>query len=533
MANTSKLLGRNRDLPQLESVSIAALTGGSANDGQDTALCTVPVLARSFNPGTGTGIAGELAMNRMVPRCISFISQGSSNTTGNATNNADLQLRLYRSGVYQGVWAYYPLSINTTLGTATTAGSTQTVTPAAMTGIRPGVALYVDASGTNPELVYVSATTATTFTAYFAYAHTTSATVTSVLIPYRPIDFVQTPNASTTASVVIPTGGVATTITPSSVYGFHVGDQITISGAGTYEYNALISAVTGSSVTATFAQAHSGTTNVGYLVATTSATAVTGGTTSAIVVASLTNIVAGQTLYLQGTGADAAKTNGPLTVSSITPATRTVTFSAAIPTNSYSNPIVVSSVAPTTSSTAVTANTTTSITVTSATGIAAGQQIGLIGTGTDSPKTDTLTVLSVNGTTVTFVSAPTNSYSQTIVVCLMTATTTGSTVSAGSQTITVASATNIFVGQSLTLWGGTNAPAETVTISAMTTAGALTVTPANTHSGTVTLTSVSANTLEVREGDVLTFARLSNNSTGIATPAGLLQIDWIPSGPRS
>jgi hypothetical protein len=59
----------------------------------------------------------------------------------------------------------------TTATTAVTAGSTTTVTPAAMTDISANVALVVD-TGSQAESVIVKATTATTFTAYFEKAHT-------------------------------------------------------------------------------------------------------------------------------------------------------------------------------------------------------------------------------------------------------------------------------------------------------------------------------------------------------------------------
>ena len=64
---------------------------------------------------------------------------------------------------------------NTTLGTAVTPG-TRTVTPASMSNIVVGRYLPVD-TGSNAEVVYVSAVTATTFTATFVNNHTSSAPV--------------------------------------------------------------------------------------------------------------------------------------------------------------------------------------------------------------------------------------------------------------------------------------------------------------------------------------------------------------------
>lgn len=63
---------------------------------------------------------------------------------------------------------YYLNRVGTTLGTAIIAG-TRTVTPASMTGIAVGKKLAI--GGTDNEEVVVTATTATTFTAVFQYAH--------------------------------------------------------------------------------------------------------------------------------------------------------------------------------------------------------------------------------------------------------------------------------------------------------------------------------------------------------------------------
>ncbi|WP_152976554.1 hypothetical protein [Herpetosiphon geysericola] len=65
----------------------------------------------------------------------------------------------------------------TTLGTGIVAG-TRTVTPASMTGIAVGNKLAI--GGTNPEEVTVTATTGTTFTAVFQYAHLAADSVSRV-----------------------------------------------------------------------------------------------------------------------------------------------------------------------------------------------------------------------------------------------------------------------------------------------------------------------------------------------------------------
>lgn len=72
--------------------------------------------------------------------------------------------------------------INTTLGTNIAAG-TRTVTPASMARIFVGQRLHIDqGSATVGESVVVTAITATTFTAVFAFAHVIASTVTAHII---------------------------------------------------------------------------------------------------------------------------------------------------------------------------------------------------------------------------------------------------------------------------------------------------------------------------------------------------------------
>jgi hypothetical protein len=66
--------------------------------------------------------------------------------------------------------------VNTTLGTAVSAGTLATVTPAAMTNILPNMVVQI--GGANPESVFVIEITTTTFTAFFTKAHITSDAVT-------------------------------------------------------------------------------------------------------------------------------------------------------------------------------------------------------------------------------------------------------------------------------------------------------------------------------------------------------------------
>lgn len=150
----------------------------------------------------------------------------------------------------------------------------------------------------------------------------------------------------------------------------------------------------------------------GQLISATSATAVTGGTTAALTLSNVTNMAVGGVLYLQGTGADAAKVNGPLVIQSIVGSL--VTFTTAIPTNSYTHTIIVAGIAPTTSATAVTGGSTAAITVASVLNLVQGQTIGIVGTGTDLGNVETATIQSIAGSLVTFTAPLINSYAVTI-----------------------------------------------------------------------------------------------------------------------
>lgn len=131
-------------------------------------------------------------------------------------------------------------------------------------------------------------------------------------------------------------------------------------------------------------------------------------------------------------------------------------------------------------------------------------------------------------------------------------TTSSTTITAGTRTVTPASMANIFVGTQLVFSAGTGAT-ETVTVLAVT-ATTFDATFANGHSGAYTIVSAPLATItyasgtndskwvprtltsqkvnEVRKGDVLTFARVSSNATGLASPVGMVVIDWVNAGPQ-
>jgi len=131
-------------------------------------------------------------------------------------------------------------------------------------------------------------------------------------------------------------------------------------------------------------------------------------------------------------------------------------------------------------------------------------------------------------------------------------TSSATTITAGTRTVTPASMAYIFVGTQLVFSAGTGAT-ETVTVLAVT-ATTFDATFANGHSGAYTIVSAPLATVtyasgtndskwvprtltvqkvnEIRKGDVLTVARVSSNATGLASPVGMVCVDWDNAGPQ-
>lgn len=134
---------------------------------------------------------------------------------------------------------------------------------------------------------------------------------------------------------------------------------------------------------------------------------------------------------------------------------------------------------------------------------------------------------------------------------LLVNTTSATTVVASTMAVTPASMANIAVGIQLVFSGGTGAT-ETVTVQSVTST-TFTATFANGHSGAYAIASAPLATVTyangtndtkwvqrnmivqktnfIKGGDVLTVARVSSNATGLASPIGFLNIDWITSRP--
>lgn len=251
MARPNKSM--HRDWPMIETATFGSLAAGSAADpAQDTIIAAVPQINHAYGQ-IGTA-QSALPLNRQVVRLASFISQAAANTVGNATNNAELRINVWRQGVLQGAIAYYSLAVATTLSGAVTAGSVQTVGLASAANVVGGMPLYVDAGG-SAELVYVQSVSGSNITAYFAKAHNSAVAATSILIPFRPIDFVPALGVSTTATGSASAGSQA--VTPATMHGIHVGDSLAIAGTGTAE-TVVVTAVTNTTFTAVYANTHNG-----------------------------------------------------------------------------------------------------------------------------------------------------------------------------------------------------------------------------------------------------------------------------------
>lgn len=191
----------------------------------------------------------------------------------------------------------------------------------------------------------------------------------------------------------------------------------------------------------------------------------------------------------------------------------------------------------TTTSTAVSSAGSVTITPSAMTNIFVGTQL-LVDTGASA---ETVVVTAVTSTTFTATFANTHSSTWNVVsapLASVTYATTSSstTITSGVKTVTPASMASIYVGTQLNFSGGTGS-AETVVVTAVTST-TFTANFANGHSGGYTiaiaevalvahqLTALAPNKL--LPGDILTFARVSSNSTGLASPAVTVQLDWAP-----
>lgn len=130
---------------------------------------------------TATGVLQSGTINLVLtgsPQILSFIIYFAAGATAFAGETGSAYLKITNFRLVTST----ANRINTTLGTNIAAG-TRTVTPASMARIYVGQRLFIDqGSVTVGESVIVTAITATTFTAVFAFAHVIASTVTAHVV---------------------------------------------------------------------------------------------------------------------------------------------------------------------------------------------------------------------------------------------------------------------------------------------------------------------------------------------------------------
>src|SRR6266704_1289104 len=163
----SKALRGNRDLPQMEAVTLAASAAGTGTD-YEHGITNVPNLRQSAPSGT----AGMQADNTMSVRWFSLLPEAA--ITGAVTNNYTMKLMQRRAGV---------VLTSTTSSTAVAgAGTTVTLTTAAAGAANCYVGQSLDLTGGTgtAETIIVTAVVDTThITAYFVNTHSGTYTLTS------------------------------------------------------------------------------------------------------------------------------------------------------------------------------------------------------------------------------------------------------------------------------------------------------------------------------------------------------------------
>jgi hypothetical protein len=178
----SKALRGNRDLPQLESTSVAGASAGTASDAAfEQVIAVIPDLTKS----APTGTAGMQANNAMQIRW--FLLSWLAAITGAATNNCSVQLKQWRGGA---------VLTNTTSSTAVGAAGSATITVGAGGANNCYVGQYLDISGGTgtAETIVVTAFSAVgnTITANFANTH--SGTYNVVSTPLASVTYANATN---------------------------------------------------------------------------------------------------------------------------------------------------------------------------------------------------------------------------------------------------------------------------------------------------------------------------------------------------
>lgn len=365
-----------------------------------------------------------------------FESEVAQTTLGTAINAVDTTL------------SPSSLRVNTTSGTAVAAPGTVTITPASMTNIVNGVKLLYNAGSTSLEKVTVSNVTGTTFDATFKNTHLTGVAIKSV-------DDWAVPEVDTTTTAGYASG--ARTITPATMANIVAGMTLIIGWGGEAEEEVIVSSVTATTFNVTLVYGHASGEKIR-----------NGENSYSVRPQSMTGIVAGMNLEIGGRNSEVVN------VASVTSTHFTASFKYAHPGDS-----------------SVTTAKRQTVTPASMTNIVKGREyrIGNEAGVTDS-EPEKIIILETTGSTFTADFNNPHGSTDTLVriysgdynawlkvtnirvvtsIANMVNTTIGSNISAGSQTVTPASMTGIYVGQKLVIDGsGVGDTGETVEVTAIT-----------------------------------------------------------------
>lgn len=260
-------------------------------------------------------------------------------------------------------------------------------------------------------------------------------------------------------------------------------------------------------------------------VSTTSSTTITAGNGVVVTPAAMTNIVVGSVLYFSG-GTGTAEY---VTVTATTGSTFTANF-----VNGHSSSYTIVN--------GVIAGGGVVVSATSMTNIYVGSQLSISG-GTGTAETITVSAVTPSTFTATFANSHAGAYTITsapLATVAYATTSSSTTITAGVNVVTPASMASIYIGSQLNFSGGTGS-AETVVVTAVTST-TFTATFVNGHSGGYAIAiselalvphqlNVIVNSAQaLLPGDIVTLARVSSNSTGLASPALHAELDLVPAG---
>lgn len=185
MSRFSRVIGRNKDLPQLESYSGAAASAGNGSDFEH-----IITTLTDLTYGASSGTAGDIVSNTMQVRYCMLTFETA--LTGANTNNCTFNFIQRRAGVT-------PVS---TSSTTTITTGTAVVTPLNMTNIFSGQQLVFTGGTGATETVMIYNVTSSNFTANFANGHSGGYTITSA--PLGSITFSSGMNATAFVPIQLP-----------------------------------------------------------------------------------------------------------------------------------------------------------------------------------------------------------------------------------------------------------------------------------------------------------------------------------------